>query len=159
MKEQITLEDAIATQDRVHITSSATIFCNEARTEEISIKKLEKLYSQVIKQAKEIGATISYKNKTKATLKALASDYASDLKAYNELFDKLVSLCKAKLEKGIFVGCSDDVELKEIFNVRNKLMEYHYRSAPMSKIEETQYRLNELKTNLTPDSAISKICL
>lgn len=155
MPELISMTRIEINDNNIVIENEHTSFVNEAFVKKLNIKEMLSQYQSIVKEAKNCNVSISYKGRIKHSLNSLASEYESSYNQYQSLFSKLKELCEAKMKKGIFVGYCDDLELKEIFDIRNQMMAMFYRSEPLSKVMEIKSSLDRLSKPLTGYSKIT----
>jgi hypothetical protein len=157
--KKITFTCEVVTNNLISISNSHTTYGNERRMELLDHKSLLETYSNVLKLAKESSVSISYQRGTKRKINALKAQYAIDMKEYNSLFDNLVKLWTAKLAKGIYAPTSDDVELKDIYEARNKCNPFKRHTSNPGQMMDIKNHLDELYSVLNQENSISKIYL
>lgn len=159
MKNKIELTSAHVDNCTIKICSDSTIFIDEKRLPTIDLDRLIDLYKKTIKLAKAQNIKISYKNKYKAKILELKSDYIKQSEIYHGLFFNLVFLCDLKVKNGIFSGYCDDPELIAIYKVRNKIVSMNYRSCVISQVNEIKNILVDLYSELERGNNFSRITL
>jgi hypothetical protein len=145
---KITLERVILEDSLLLVTSSSTAWVNVNHIRS-DVSVLESLYKDVVKQAKFVGAKISYRNGTK---KAIAQVYAegalAEYEKYQTLYTMLKNAWAAKVAIGIFSPASDDEDLCELSDVAHSLDALTHRNKPLGKAMTVYHELLEFKSML-----------
>lgn len=167
MSELIQLDFNVANEKEIHVTGSSTSFTYLQFFEKPCLEEMVNEFKQLIRNAKAKSINIKfnhpdltsksqkqYVNLILSHQEELDKDYAD----YQAKYSKLLELWKAKLQKGIYVGHSDDEELTEIYNLRNDIVSMFYRSRVFSKIQElnTTMRDHAYLVNSTDKNGSSK---
>lgn len=140
--EQVNLDDSL-----LRVQSSSTVWVDVVRLK-VDVQGLPKLYADVIKLAKECGAKISYRNKTKQAITDVMADAVSSLHSYNGFYDTLKASWEQKVVKGIFVPASDDMELESLSALANQITVMLYANTPLGKATRLESGLKDIKSQL-----------
>jgi hypothetical protein len=131
----IPLEHQVVTDNEIRVIGSSTNFCSAQR---ITMKPEDALnaYKAFVREAKEAGAKVVYRNKTKQRILDLLGDARKCLAEHHAVFDTLVSLWGKKLQTGIPYGYRDDDALNQIFKTQAQNDKFFYRNNPLGALRD-----------------------
>lgn len=148
MNTQIKLDVVEINNSFIQVSGSSTSFVSMRNISKIDTNELLEKVRTVSKSARQQGIKVLRKNKTLSTIRENMLSYEQAVDEYQSLFLKLKKLTELKVKKGIFVGFSNDKELDEINDIRNKMMAMNYRSQPISIIHSILNSVNEMENKL-----------
>lgn len=148
MNTQIKLDVVEINNSFIQVSGSSTSFVSMKNISKIDTQELLEKVRTVSKSARQQGIKVLRKNKTLSTIRENMLSYEQAADEYQSLFLKLKKLTEIKVGKGIFVGFSNDKELDEINDIRNKMMAMNYRSQPISIIHSILNSVNEMEDKL-----------
>lgn len=148
MNTQIKLDVVEINNSFIQVSGSSTSFVSMRNISKIDTNELLEKVRTVSKSARQQGIKVLRKNKTLSTIRENMLSYEQAADEYQSLFLKLKKLTEIKVGKGIFVGFSNDKELDEINDIRNKMMAMNYRSQPISIIHSILNSVNEMENKL-----------
>ncbi len=143
VKQKIELEHVEINAKFIHVSGSSTTFINETFQNEINTRLLLGKINKLANICKEKGIKLKGKQKAASLVRSLEEEYSEDYRVYFLLYQQLKELAKEKVEKGIYVGFSDDEELNEISEVRNSIWKMWHRSTALSQIQALNHRIDE----------------
>lgn len=138
---KIEIETVIMNDEEIYIAGGTTCFCQLQGRKLIDIKGLLKKYNELIKLCKENKIKLSYKNHYKKTIKELEELYKNEANKYINLYNELCTMWKDKLNKGIYPGYINDIDMIKIKEVSLQIQEMGWRSSALFKIEEINNRI------------------
>jgi hypothetical protein len=148
MNTQIKLDVVEINNSFIQVSGSSTSFVSMRNILKTDTQELLEKVRTVSKSARQQGVKVLRKNKTLSTIRENMLAYEQAFEEYQSLFFKLKELTEIKVEKGIFVGFSNDKELNEINDIRNKMLAMNYRSQPISIIHSILNSVNEMEDRL-----------
>lgn len=150
-RQPIPLESRIVTTEEIHIATSSTNYCRLFKEPKHDLKALLKLHTEVAREAKRLGISVSYRTKIKSRLDEhiRTRSYERAYQEYDAAFLELKSLWERKLEEGLYMGTSDDVMLKEqIVPLQWRIDAMFNRSQVLFEIREMKRTLEKLEYEL-----------
>ncbi|POB47101.1 hypothetical protein [Vibrio vulnificus] len=123
-KEEIKLDLCVLTNEELNIIGSSTVFVNHRFVPAVDLTKLRKTYMELVTKAKELNLKVLHRNGLKKRLDDLMGrsvHYSMARKDYEAKYALLRLGFQAKVDKGIYVGHSDDLELEGLTNLRNEM--------------------------------------
>lgn len=123
-KDQIKLELCVLTNEELNVMGSSTVFVNHRFIPAVDLKKVRETYMELINKAKDLNLKVLHRNGLKKRLDDLVGrsvHYSMARKDYEAKYALLRLGFQAKVDKGIFVGHSDDLELEGLTNLRNEM--------------------------------------
>lgn len=141
----------------VYITSETTSFITYTRPIRLLQQDLLEVYSSVVKTAKLKGCGISYQNKYKKFITENWQVYLEQSNELDKIFDELIEKAKKIQKRGIHLGCSDDLVLKETTEFSWKLNPYFYRNSAISIMNSIYNELKRIDNQLKGMEDIPKI--
>ena len=164
MPYQIEIESSEINEERIYITSSATIHVNIPCLPSLDITKLQENIKNIqdMGRKKEIKVTYQdprYKGirQYNAYISQLLSEYKVECEKYSKLYKELVALWKSKAEKGLFAPLSDDAEYNEIVSKGWVLTKMLNRNQPIGLVMDLTYDIENLIDRLGDLSGENKI--
>lgn len=158
-KEKVIMRNEIITNDFIHIDCDHTQFCKMTRIQFPNISALEKEIKLLRKALKSKRVKLD-KTETLKMLKEQKQEYIEMVNDYNNTFDKLVTAWKIKIEDGVYVGYGDDEFMNDVIRpLRNKLTKMDNLDNILSKIKRVEYKVNEIKNNLTYGSEYLSVAI
>jgi hypothetical protein len=147
----------VITKNVVHISSDSTSFLSYTRPTKLIQQDLLDVYSSVVRTAKLKGCGISYQNKYKKIITENWQVYLEQSNNLDKIFDELVNKAKVIQKRGIHLGCSDDLVLKETTEFAWKLNPYFYTNSAISIMNNIYNELKRLDNQLKGMDEIPKI--
>jgi hypothetical protein len=132
----------------IDVSSEHTCYLRFEKMIKLNQKDILDSYSAVIKQCREMGIKISYKNKYKQFVLDNWQAYLDAYKKYSDIFDNLLSMIPKLEDRGIHQGTSDDVYLNEVINYSYKLNDFYFRNSILYQMRGIYYELGTLENNL-----------
>ncbi|AIW22296.1 hypothetical protein F0267_01260 [Vibrio coralliilyticus] len=123
-KDQIKLELCVLTNEELNVMGSSTVFVNHRFIPAVDLKKVRETYMELVNKAKDLNLKVLHRNGLKKRLDDLVGrsvHYSMVRKDYEAKYALLRLGFQAKVDKGIFVGHSDDLELEGLTNLRNEM--------------------------------------
>ncbi len=136
-KDQIKLDLCVLTDVELSVMGSSTVFVNHRFIPAVDLKKFHETYIELVNKAKDLNLKILHRNGLKKRLDDLMGrsvHYSMARKDYEAKYALLRLGFQAKVDKGIFVGHSDDKvdkgilvghsddwELEGLTNLRNEM--------------------------------------
>lgn len=123
-KEQIKLDLCVLTNEELNVMGSSTVFVNHRFVPAVDLNKVRQSYMELIKKAKDLDLKVIHRNGLKKRLDEIYNrsvHYSMARKDYEAKYALLRLGFQAKVDKGIFVGHSDDLELEGLTNLRNEM--------------------------------------
>lgn len=123
-KEEIKLDLCVLTNEELNVMGSSTVFVNHRYVPAVDLKKLRETYMELVTKAKDLNLKVLHRNGLKKRLDDLndrSVHYSMARKDYEAKYALLRLGFQAKVDKGIFVGHSDDLELEGLTNLRNEM--------------------------------------
>ncbi|CAH1589072.1 conserved hypothetical protein [Vibrio jasicida] len=123
-KDQIKLELCVLTNEELNVMGSSTVFVNHRFIPAVDLKKVRETYMELVNKAKDLNLKVLHRNGLKKRLDDLVGrsvHYSMARKDYEAKYALLRLGFQAKVDKGIFVGHSDDLELEGLTNLRNEM--------------------------------------
>lgn len=140
MNNKIMLEKTIIDNDSILVCSEHTTYFNETFVTKLTLSDLLDTYKMLISKARKnnvkICAAKGMRKVTEPLISELYAEYQEKYAEYTVLYDELKKGVTEKVTNGIFSPTSDDLELAKLYEIRNKMMGYFYRSSIISKIHE-----------------------
>jgi len=140
---KIILDTVIIDDKNIIVLGSNTSFSSQSFVEKIEINDIKSKIKDIAKIAKENKVTFKGKAKSLKSLDSSLSDYESDYAVYLTLFNELRTLAKLKVKKGIYAPTSDDLELNEMYEIRNKISRLFHGNNPMSVFRNIKYSVEQ----------------
>lgn len=133
------------TPDWVFIYDSYTIFIECRRCEIVPLAEVEKLYRQLVKEARKT-ENLKLKGVTKflPAVRTLFPQYLEAVSAINRHFSDIVEIAEKVRSDGIHSGYRDDDVLSEAFRRGYAIQKVYYRSSPYSRFLEYYDRLKQI---------------
>lgn len=147
-REKIVLTTAIANETQINVTSECTCFIRLSKVDKVDITELLATYANIVKTARAQGVKISYQSKIKSRLMEMkkTQSYENAYQTYDEKFNALAFLWKAKLETGLFMGVSDDVQYTNVLRpLKFEIEKMFYVNEILSVVKELKNRLLEIE--------------
>ncbi|MCZ2798957.1 hypothetical protein [Vibrio alginolyticus] len=123
-KDLIKLELCVLTNEEINVMGSSTVFVNHRFIPAVDLKKVRETYMELVNKAKDLNLKVLHRNGLKKRLDDLVGrsvHYSMARKDYEAKYALLRLGFQAKVDKGIFVGHSDDLELEGLTNLRNEM--------------------------------------
>lgn len=156
IKKLIKMTRVECSEENITVSSNCTSFVNESCqiVKELDVEELKCLRKKIIKEAKERGV------KVKRTLKdkefhALMDESVSPRKLYLARFATLRNNWAIKIKTGIRMGCSNDMELELLGDLKADLHKMLHRSQPLSRALEVKTMLLAAHDALNREGLIS----
>lgn len=139
----IKLEHNTITDDFIHIASVGTSYCCTQRLKPIlTLKEALELRNKTIKMAKDKGAKVSYKNKTKQALSEHYDNAEKLMTEYFQLFEEQLKFWKTHADGKTSFTFEESNALNKGYDIRNKIYSLFYNSTPLgqylSQVEHIQ---------------------
>ncbi|OUV22848.1 MAG: hypothetical protein CBC55_02090 [Gammaproteobacteria bacterium TMED95] len=156
VKKIIKMTRVECTDEKISLTSNSTSFVNETCQEvkELDVVKLKALRKTVLKAAKEKGVKVTRTLKDKE-FNALMDEVVSPREIYLARFATLRNNWAIKMKTGIRMGCSDDMELELLGDLKNDLHKMLYRSEPLSRALEVKSALMRANERLSDEGLVA----
>lgn len=143
MKERITITTQLIDESTIKVCSDCTIFCEQSLVQ-VSAGDLLSLLNQAKKHAKKHSIRVFGASRLKEIINGMAKELDVENSHYLSTFNALRAGWTTKLEKGLFVGCASDEELKSLSTLSTALTKALWHSSPLGKALDIQSSLNGL---------------
>lgn len=156
VKKLIKMTRVECTDEKILLTSNSTSFVNETCEEvkELDVAQLKALRKTMLKAAKEKGVKVTRTLKDKE-FNALMDEVVSPREIYLARFATLRNNWAIKMKTGIRMGCSDDMELELLGDLKNELHKMLYRSEPLSRALEVKFALMRANERLSNEGLVA----
>ena len=144
---------------QIVITGGGTSFISMGLMPKYDLKDLKKQRARVARLAKEKGIKISYKGKTKQAIENSMDTYQVAYLEYYTGFHLLKALWTTKAQKGIYVGFSEDKDLKAISQANQKVNALWNTGSVLGIVHSVAVRLRDLEREVNNTTNFSQITL
>ena len=159
MTNQIKFEKVEINDNEITVTSPSTVWFNVAFKNEINVFELVKRYNELVKKAKSRNIKVSQKYKTKQSIIDNSEAYMNEFNKYSKLYKELKNLVAIKIEKGINIPASDDKELDDLYEIRNKMISMFHGSRPLSVMGYIEHTISQFEQSIIRNESLHKIYL
>ncbi len=132
-------------KDEIYICTESTSYIREVRQSKLVQAELLDMYKNILRNCKEKGVKIRYKNGLKKNILSLWPEYEKEHKEYTVIFDELVERVKKLEERGIRMGSADDEYLSICHSLNHLLNPYTYRNSTSGTMKSIYYELREME--------------
>jgi predicted acyltransferase (DUF342 family) len=142
-------QEFIITDELIKVTTPSTIHAHIRKIMLIERSEVNKLYTAVVKAAKERGVKIGYSYRIKRDIIGKYNEYLTAIGQAQSIFKQAVQQAKVVKERGLHNGTSDDMELRKLHEICWAFEKFGHRDSIVRKTADAYRRLEELHREMT----------
>lgn len=132
-------------ETQILVGNDHTGYFSEYKAAKLSISALMERYKNLVKKAHGKRVSIAYTQRFKHRLTLLQETYAPAYRIYDMAYQELKTLVTEKMQRGITLPSTDDVDLPLLYKKRNALHDMIIRNTPLAQAAEINRSLTDLE--------------